>query len=157
LCPFLEEPNGVNRSGVVARDGHGRESNDALAVHAQWLATRREEPNAGTASQQLRHQVRRRLKEVLAVVENDECVALTQGIYEGVGGTSCGTGTEKRRERRRELRRFTERSKFDEPDSPVDVTDDIGCDLQGRAGFPRAAGTADRDEAMLGHQQREFR
>ena len=153
-----EQPHGLELQQGVGGQGRARVGNGQrldrvrdLAGHVEVLAARREQPDPGARLEKLFGQVGARVHEVLAVVEDDEELAVANELDERLdhGAARLLHDAEHGRDRLGNQPCIGDRRKLDEPDAVGKFVEHVGRDLQRQ---PRLAETAHPEQ----REQRRF-
>ena len=136
---------------VPAGFGHRkrRDGVRAFARDAQRLPAGRQDLQTRSGAEQPRCEVRTRLHQVLAIVENDEEAALRDELFQRLDNRApcLLDDAEHRRNRLRNESRIAQRRELDEPDSIRVFVENVGRDLQRQTGLSEAAAAEQRHEA----------
>ncbi|HLW12350.1 MAG TPA: hypothetical protein VKU81_06600 [Casimicrobiaceae bacterium] len=156
-----EKPCGVRlgdfrKRGFALRIGNDerRQRIRRLAANVQPLAAGRQELHARQRLQQFRCQFRAGVDQMLAVVEDEQQLAVSAmpGQRLRHGAARFLLDPERRGHRLRHQFRVCERRKFDQPHAVGEIIKRVGRDLKRQARLAKAAGADDGDEPCSAQQ-----
>jgi hypothetical protein len=149
--PHLRGPLGEERDGITRRarkrvDGERGHPPDRLAMDAEGLPARGEDPQAGRRTQQPVDQLCGAIDHVLAVVEHEQRPPLRQKATHDFSGLDAGRGfrADRGRDRRGDERSIDQGGELGEPHTAGELVEHARCHLDGEAGLAHAADSGQR-------------
>jgi hypothetical protein len=146
--PHVSLSRSLDEQALRVLGSQGLQPPDGLAAHAERLTARRQDPQPAARAQQRRRQLRAGVDHVLAVVDDQQHVALGEVAPQRLGRRhrAGAADLERPRDLRSRVRVSWTSREIDEPDAARPPTDLATCQLDRQARLAHTAGAGQRHE-----------